>query len=470
MMSSVLRALTYARKRRTCFRGTHRGPNLLRLKRLLIEDAYPLEVARNPESRSLQSSFPAHPRMVSRVIWSPAGDLMATVSPDQTARLWRFPGPQPSGVFRARGGIIRDAAFSPDGQTLATAGEDETITLWSTEHPPRYESLEDVGRFFTIEVTETTLIATDNAKALAPDSYILGVDRETPDGKPREVRWRRPRPAAYVYNGGVTGDGNWVEVVGTNVTFVDTETGRETRTLNVPVDDQKSISAVVSPDERWLAAMIGLGQPEPALRLYRIEGDRLHVTETFEASALLGRSDSVAFSPDSSVLAFLDRDLRLTLYRLGEASVTKSAQPVRSYGLGVWVEFCLFAFSADGSLLVTADYDGLVVWRTTDLEPSGILRGLIRRLYDAEFSPDGKTLAVIGQSNSYEDRILLWSVATQQPVAVFSTGRLAPIYLKFSPKGDSIFAGGVVKAEAYPPDTGQGGTVRIHAPLLSEID
>jgi WD domain, G-beta repeat len=69
-----------------------------------------------------------HTDAVYRVAFSPNGRLLASVSEDETARLWEVPSGRPHG--RPLTGPLYGVAFSPDGRLLATGDADNTVRLW----------------------------------------------------------------------------------------------------------------------------------------------------------------------------------------------------------------------------------------------------------------------------------------------------------------------------------------------------
>jgi WD40 repeat protein len=69
-----------------------------------------------------------HTDAVYRVAFSPNGRLLASVSEDETARLWEVASGRPHG--RPLTGPLYGVAFSPDGRLLATGDADNTVRLW----------------------------------------------------------------------------------------------------------------------------------------------------------------------------------------------------------------------------------------------------------------------------------------------------------------------------------------------------
>jgi len=87
------------------------------------------------------------------VAFSPDGKLLASVSADETLRLWDVAtGKQHGEPLTGHTDLVSAVAFSPDGKLLASASADQTVRLWDVEVESEVESL----------VTEACRIANRN--------------------------------------------------------------------------------------------------------------------------------------------------------------------------------------------------------------------------------------------------------------------------------------------------------------------
>lgn len=97
-------------------------------------------------------------------------------------------------------------------------------------------------------------------------------------------------------------------------------------------------------------------------------------------------------------------------------------------------------FSPDGSLLATVGVDGATIWSVITHRPIGPpLRSSQGGWQGGDFSPDGRTLALVGQTGKVE----YWDVATWKEVSEFSTPDGAWLQsVHFSPNGRVIAVAG----------------------------
>ncbi|MEB3283574.1 MAG: AAA-like domain-containing protein [Lyngbya sp.] len=77
-------------------------------------------------------SFSAHSTLIWDVSWSSDGQMLASSSDDQTAKLWNIDGSLIATLVGHTARVYR-VAFTPDNQTVVTVSEDGTARLWKTD-------------------------------------------------------------------------------------------------------------------------------------------------------------------------------------------------------------------------------------------------------------------------------------------------------------------------------------------------
>jgi WD40 repeat protein/tRNA A-37 threonylcarbamoyl transferase component Bud32 len=176
-------------------------------------------------------------------------------------------------------------------------------------------------------------------------------------------------------------------------------------------------------------------------------GHARHSAIVAQAGRLAAQSREAAPShPDLALL------LALEAGRLNDSVETRGAllgalehaSRIRRWLQGFAAPVNTATFSPDGKLLATVTHDGTTLWNTTTWRPVGApLRSRQGGWEWADFSPDGRTLAIAGGRG----RVELWDVATRKeirelrdPAAVRGLPALAVV--RFSPDGRVIAAGG----------------------------
>jgi WD40 repeat protein len=183
---------------------------------------------------------------------------------------------------------------------------------------------------------------------------------------------------------------------------------------------------------------------------------------------------AVAFSPDGKILASASRDYTIQVWDVATGAVLHTLKVERSEFAtqpGDWAIAFSVAFSPDGKILASGNYDNTVkLW---DIATGAVLRSLDGHSHMAHavaFSPNGKTLA----SGSYDSTIKLWDVATGAVLRTLK-GHLAPVSsVAFSPDGETLASGSWDKStKLWQVSTGtelhtlEGRTNRVNSVAFS---
>jgi WD40 repeat protein len=201
------------------------------------------------------------------------------------------------------------------------------------------------------------------------------------------------------------------------------------------------ICLACSPDGKMLASL----DQDRALILWDVAtGKALHTLQAPSA----GRQDLLAFSPDGKTLAFGDhKDRKVVCWGTADGkeirTIQAEAKPTFLSSL---------ALSPDGSLLATGLFSNTArLWqvRTGEEEKAVRLGGdggkPVRQL---AFSPDGKTLAVVGYAVRglaqpyYVCRVVLWDVREKAIREIVEGGLGRASGVAFSPDGKTLAVSG----------------------------
>jgi WD40 repeat protein len=89
------------------------------------------------ETGRVRARLEGHSRLVSRAVFSAAGDRLLTTSCDGTAKIWDARSGALLETLEGHAKPVVDGAFSPADDLIATASEDGTVRLWSARGEAR---------------------------------------------------------------------------------------------------------------------------------------------------------------------------------------------------------------------------------------------------------------------------------------------------------------------------------------------
>jgi WD40 repeat protein len=209
------------------------------------------------------------------------------------------------------------------------------------------------------------------------------------------------------------------------------------------------ISVAFSPDGKTLASGSSGSCGEPSYKCTQGEIILWDVATRQPISAPLtghtGGVNSVVFSPDGKTFASGSGDKTIILWDVA------MRQPIGAplTGHTDWVSSV--AFSPDGKTLASGSQDHtIILWDVaTHTATAALLTGHTGSVNSVAFSPDGKILAsgscrTSDASNSCtQGEIILWDVATRQPIGTPLTGHTDwASSVAFSPDGKFLASGG----------------------------
>ena len=333
------------------------------------------------------------------------GGCLASGSADGTIRFWNPSNGQELATFTAgHTEWVKTVAFAKDGITLASAAHNGTVDVWSLVTRREFTTLSaghsDLAEFATFSTDGRFFVTRGYNGPIAFDPYGWG-SRYSLDGRGSMQLWE------------VTTDeklpGSWQQVADTISAFKfspdgkvlasrgpkedirvwDIKTGIELSRINIGSPFPKQL--MFSPDSTLLA-------------VYGIHGiplvwdtDAGHQFPAFTTE----RASSLAFSPDSAVLALGHTD-SITLWNVTKTGMQEHNVIPDNHRLFSDI----LIFSPDGKTLLDSKWsESRIQLRDVDTgEDLGTLSGHTEPIETLVFSHDGKTLA----SGSEDGTVLLW--------------------------------------------------------------
>ena len=373
--------------------------------------------------------FIGHSDKVWDVDFSTDGQLLATASSDNTAKIWSLDGTDQN-TLEAHTNWVRSVSFSPDGKVLVTGSDDNTVKLWSQRgillktfigHDASVRSVDFAtdGKSIASASDDSTIRLRSIEGAVVEilqghRSGIKGV-RFSPDnliasvgtGKTLKI-WARDGAKllqSVEYQSGMrnvnfTADGEFAITAGYDnelqlwdlEEILKSDDAKPIRRFVGHTSTVKNLS--ISPDSQLMASAGADG----TMRLWQISDGTL--LQTFEDIHQPEVTD-VSFAPDGSHIISAGGDGIVKVW----SSQGELVQEFEAHE--EWIN--AIYFSPNGQFLATASGDRTIrLWRWNggqfDLTPAAILKGHTDWVWDVTVSQDSDIIASAGKDNT----VRLW--------------------------------------------------------------
>jgi WD40 repeat protein len=344
-----------------------------------------------------QKILQGHSNPVWSVAFCPSGNILASGSYDQTVRCWDSKSGECVSILQGHSNQIRSVAFSPCGQILMSGSYDKIIRLWDVNTGQCFKNLQG---------------HTDQVQSVAfsPCGQIIASGSRDKtvrlwDVSSGECLKILQGHTNFVYSVAFSPCGQILASTSPDKTvrLWNIHTGICLKVLSHPSTSARSIA--FSPDGKLLASNC-----DKTVKIWDVRsGECLKTLQGHTNNCLY----SVAFSPDSEILASASYDQTVRLWNIHTGECLKIL-PHHSF----WVRSVVF--SPNGKVLASSCASILNLWDVSTGENLKTLQAHNSRINSVVFSPDGKIIV----TGSKDGKIKLWDVKTGNRLKILITDRL----------------------------------------------
>ena len=336
------------------------------------------QIAAAVQEHGIPTVLRGHQAAVSRAVFSPDSQRMATTSDDCTLRVWNL-ADRTSRVYFGHTDEVWRAAWSSDQRRIASTSRDKTVRVWDVDSGAAQVLVgHEAGiRNVAFGPEGRTMYSGDDARVLRRWQLDTGTSEVLDRCIGSAFPWDERQVAC------IAEDSQEVHVH-------DPRTGELER---LRVDGvHLGVNGSISPDGRWVAA----GTTDTRVVLWDRHTGKSQILGLNPPSDAVGAPREIRFSAASDRLLVPMPTHVLATYHLFEKTA-EQLRPHTGYTRRA-------TFSPDGALIASVGGDiGVKVWDGASASERSLV-GAQALMIDVQFSRDGEYLATVGN----DPRVFVW--------------------------------------------------------------